>query len=299
MNGNIKNVLAWLIGIVVIVGGGVLLVGTASATGGGDNDPPNCEDEFITVVDEEAWDETIPGEPEVWANFSPSKHSGPFTGPPSWPNDPRGTWHVHNQIPGGHAGPDGVYQRDNPHSGRADWFYRHNGTEDQVVHHPEVTHQEPNPDYPCETPTEPTITVPTEPTEPTDDPCAPVVTEGGATFYPCDPTAPTPTDPTVTIPTDPTEPTCEPTVSADRPIIDPCNPPPEDPDVVTETRECVGDALVEKTYRNGVLVASSTVNGHPECKPRKHGQPPATHGGPGDPGDTVVAPEQLDPEEGM
>lgn len=64
--------------------------------------------------------------PEVWANFSPDHQQGPFTGPPSWPSDDRGTWHLHDKIPGGHEGDDGVYQRDNPHSGRADWFFRQN-----------------------------------------------------------------------------------------------------------------------------------------------------------------------------
>lgn len=69
----------------------------------------------------------VPAVPEVWANFSPNHNQGPFDGPPSYPNDPRGTWHVHNKIPGGHAGSDGVYQRDNPGAGRGDWFYRQNG----------------------------------------------------------------------------------------------------------------------------------------------------------------------------
>jgi len=82
----------------------------------------------VTVVDQEAT-------PDVWANFSPNRDQGPFDGPPSYPTDDRGTWQNHDQIPGGHEGPDGVYQRDNPNSGRADWFYRHNAT-------PEVNHVE-------------------------------------------------------------------------------------------------------------------------------------------------------------
>lgn len=79
-----------------------------------------------TVIDQEAT-------PEIWANFSPDHQQGPFEGPPAYPTDDRGTWHNHDKIPGGHEGPDGVYQRDNPNSGRADWFYRHNAT-------PEVSH---------------------------------------------------------------------------------------------------------------------------------------------------------------
>lgn len=82
----------------------------------------------VTIVDQEATS-------EVWANFSPNHQQGPFEGAPSFPDDERGTWHMHSNIPGGHEGADGVYQRDNPHSGRADWFYRHNATE-------EVTHTE-------------------------------------------------------------------------------------------------------------------------------------------------------------
>jgi hypothetical protein len=74
--------------------------------------------------------------PEVWANFSPDHQEGPFTGPPAFPFDERGTWHLHDNIPGGHEGSDGVYQRDNPGSGRADWFYRHNATLE--VSHDEV-----------------------------------------------------------------------------------------------------------------------------------------------------------------
>lgn len=67
-----------------------------------------------TVVDQEAT-------PSVWANFSPDDKKGTFDGPPSYPTDDRGTWQIHNQIPGGHEGPDGVYQRGN---GNGDWFYR-------------------------------------------------------------------------------------------------------------------------------------------------------------------------------
>jgi hypothetical protein len=67
----------------------------------------------------------VPGVEEIWANFSPNKENKPFVGPPTWPNDPRGTWQIHDDIPGGHAGPDGVYQKG---SGNSSWFYRLNGT---------------------------------------------------------------------------------------------------------------------------------------------------------------------------
>ncbi len=62
---------------------------------------------------------------DTWQNFSPDKHQGPFEGPPSWPTDPRGTWHHMNKpIPPGQAGPDGVYQNG---SGNGSWFYRQAG----------------------------------------------------------------------------------------------------------------------------------------------------------------------------
>jgi hypothetical protein len=62
----------------------------------------------------------------VWQNFSPNNDQGPFEGPPSWPTDPRGTWqHQDKSIPGGHEGPDGVYQRG---SGNGSWFYRAAGS---------------------------------------------------------------------------------------------------------------------------------------------------------------------------
>ena len=58
----------------------------------------------------------------IWQNFSPNKDQGTFEGPPAWPTDPRGSWqHQNKDIPGGHAGPDGVYQRG---SGNGSWFYR-------------------------------------------------------------------------------------------------------------------------------------------------------------------------------
>lgn len=87
-----------------------------------------AETHTVVVVDKEEV-------PEIWANFSPDHQEGPFTGPPSWPTDERGTWHLHDKIPGGHEGPDGVYQRDNPGQGNGDWFFRQN-------HQDAVTHEE-------------------------------------------------------------------------------------------------------------------------------------------------------------
>jgi hypothetical protein len=83
--------------------------------------------EEVTVIDQA-------GVEEVWANFSPNQSRDPFVGPPTYPSDPRGTWQVHSNIPGGHEGPDGVYFKGNPHKG-GDWFYRQ-------VAVAEVTHTE-------------------------------------------------------------------------------------------------------------------------------------------------------------
>lgn len=60
---------------------------------------------------------------EVWANFSPNDSQATFVGPALYPVDARGTWNVHDSIPGGHVGPDGVYSKGNPAKG-GNWFYR-------------------------------------------------------------------------------------------------------------------------------------------------------------------------------
>jgi LPXTG-motif cell wall-anchored protein len=74
----------------------------------------------------------VPAQPavaEVWANFSPNKDQGPFEGPPSFPTDERGTWHLHDKVPGGHANePEGVYNRSNANNGRSSWFYKKTGS---------------------------------------------------------------------------------------------------------------------------------------------------------------------------
>ncbi|MGH3335736.1 MAG: hypothetical protein ACRDOZ_07945 [Nocardioides sp.] len=111
-----------------------------------------------TVVDKEAWTETIPGESGVWANWSPTDTRGPQDYTPIWPTDDRGTWQVHDAVPPGHAGPDGVYQQG---AGNSPWFYRQAGTADQViehpaethvVHHPAITHTVDHPAVTCDDP---------------------------------------------------------------------------------------------------------------------------------------------------
>jgi LPXTG-motif cell wall-anchored protein len=69
--------------------------------------------------------------PAIWQNFSPNEENKPFTGPPDWPTDPRGTWqHMDKPIPPGQAGPDGVYQNG---EGNGSWFYRRAAQETQAA----------------------------------------------------------------------------------------------------------------------------------------------------------------------
>lgn len=88
------------------------------------------------------------GTASVWAVFSPNDSQGTFQGPPTYPTDARGTWQVKGELPGGHAGPNGVYQNGN---GNGSWFYRAAaipGT--PAVGEPNIT--VPNPDYKPATP---------------------------------------------------------------------------------------------------------------------------------------------------
>lgn len=91
------------------------------------------------VVDEPAWVETVPAQAAVWANFSPNDNRAPFNGPPTWPTDARGTWSIRGDLPGGHVGPDGVYQQG---SGHGSWFYRKAAVAETIINHPAVTHIE-------------------------------------------------------------------------------------------------------------------------------------------------------------
>lgn len=86
-----------------------------------------------TVIDQEAV-------PAVWANFAPNDTKATFVGPALWPNDERGTWIVHNQLPPGHEGPDGVYAKGDPAKG-GNWFYRQAAVE-EVSHVIVVVDQE-------------------------------------------------------------------------------------------------------------------------------------------------------------
>ena len=143
-------------GLLAVFSGGLLLItaGTAASTPSSADQscvpsaawtetiphPAVSHTESVVVVDQEAWTETVPAIAELWQNFSPNKDQGPFEGPPTWPEDPRGTWnHILKPIPPGHAGPDGVYQNG---EGNGSWFYRRAGVPEQVIEHPAVTHEE-------------------------------------------------------------------------------------------------------------------------------------------------------------
>ena len=111
-----------------------------------------CENPTVTIIDEDAYDEVVPGTPTVWGNFSPNRDQGPFDGPPAYPSDPRGTWQMHEGDGGPQQDVTGVFQNGNGHG---DWFVRVAGTDDTIIHHDAVTHEEPNPLFPCAPPPPP------------------------------------------------------------------------------------------------------------------------------------------------
>jgi hypothetical protein len=114
----------------------ILLAATAlaapSASSTGDH---GCDNPTVTIVDN-------PAEPAQWWNFSPNHNQGPLQGEPTFPTDPRGTW----QGPHSNGGPagdqTGTFQQGN---GNGSWFHRMAATK-------AVTHEAPNPNYPCDTP---------------------------------------------------------------------------------------------------------------------------------------------------
>lgn len=101
--------------------------------------PAVTHEETVTVVDEEAWTEVIPEVAGFWQNFSPNKENRPFTGPPSWPADERGTWQGPHTNGGPQPDAQGVFQNG---QGNGSWFYRQQPVAEQVIEHPAVTHEE-------------------------------------------------------------------------------------------------------------------------------------------------------------
>lgn len=104
--------------------------------------PPVTHEETVVVtpawdekvVDSEEWTEYTPGS---WWNWAPNKDQGPFDGPPSFPDDERGTWHGPHENGGPVPDEPGTYNVSNDNSGNASWFHR--GPTTEVVH-PEESH---------------------------------------------------------------------------------------------------------------------------------------------------------------
>jgi hypothetical protein len=174
--------------ILVAIGLGVVVTSSANATTNEEpcvpseawteviEHPAVTHEEVIVVVDEEAWTETVVVQeavPAVWANFQPNDSQATFVGPALWPTDARGSWVVHDQLPPGHEGPDGVYSKGNPAKG-GNWFYRQAAVPEvtEEVEHPAVTHEETivvvDEEAWTETIEHPAVTCPEDPEEPTD-----------------------------------------------------------------------------------------------------------------------------------
>ena len=272
-----KKIIATIAMMIVVVAGTTFGTGAivgGSAYAGAD---PSCADPSITITDSPAYDETIHHDaithtvhhdavppvygPDLWWNFSPNHHQGPYVGPPDFPNDPNGTWQGPHENGGPSQDTYGTFQQG---QGNGSWFHREHGALitpgqdawdeivvdveawDEIVHHDAVTHEEANPDYPCvtDTPTTPT----TEPTSPTTEPTSPTTEPTNPTTEPTNPTTP------------PTDNTTEPTPSEpDTPNTDEPNPPRGDnppegtkPPVVENRYTCTKHIII--TRENGVVV---------------------------------------------
>lgn len=154
--GGFATVVTLIILVLAIVGLFALCGRDANAT---------HREECVTVVDEEAWTEVIPGTPSQHYSYV----GGPIEGTPAPP--PAEGWQANTeQEPPGHlnstnapdGGPytgSGLHYASHGNSGLADWFYFDPGTPDTVIEHDAVTHEEcepvkhsPKPDEPKEPP---------------------------------------------------------------------------------------------------------------------------------------------------
>ncbi len=141
-----KKLYALALGVLMTLG----LSSTALA------DEPRCE--TITVVDEEAWTEVIPGTPSQHYSYV----GGPIEGTPAPP--PAEGWQANTTIEPHYQGqatpaqqPDGdpytdgesgLHYVSHGSSGLADWFYFDPGTPDETIEHEAVTHTERDCDKP-------------------------------------------------------------------------------------------------------------------------------------------------------
>lgn len=174
-----KKTLTGVLAIIALLTAGLFFVTNANATG---TTPVDCSQPTITIVVTEAYDETVPGTPDLWWNWSPNHQQGPFEGPPAFPTDERGTWQGPHENGGPSQDTYGTFQQGN---GNGSWFHRDHGTDDTVIHHDAVTEEIPNPDYPCVT------------DSPTDTPTTDVPTDTPTTDAPTD--TPTPDEPTTPV----------------------------------------------------------------------------------------------------
>lgn len=292
-----KKIMAMIVALAFAFVG---LVGAAHATDGSTNDEPCVPSEAWTEtiehpeVTEEVFHEavtdvihhpevpavteTIPG---IWANWSPNNTKGPQDYTPIWPEDERGTWHVHGDVPPGHAGPDGVYQQG---GGNSPYFYRQAekvnvitpavpAWDEEVVIEEAYTETVVVEEAWTETIEHEAVTCdePTEEPTPTGEPCPDDSLIANPETGECEPTEPPTDEPT---PTDEPAPTDEPTPTDNPTPTEPNVPVDNDPEVPVDSDEpkgtsetyCLADSLVTKTYdAEGNTVSTSTVNGHPKC----------------------------------
>jgi hypothetical protein len=245
-----KRVFVTLACVFALIGAAFAVpMAVAQATDGNGNEPPCVpKDAWTEVIPAETHIEkvlvdpgspAVPGVDEIWANFAPTKPKT-FVGPPSWPSDDRGKWIVHDKIPGGHSGPDGVYSKGNPHKG-GNWFYRLNGV-DPIPEVPPTYEDKVIIDVPEKIIEHPAVTCPEEPPLDCDDP----------QYEPQGDECETEEPPTDTPTTETPEPEPETPVENDEPKF-------------TTDSTCVGDALVTKTYKDGVAVSTDTKNGAARC----------------------------------
>lgn len=121
----------------------------------------SCEDPVIVVVDS----------PAHWQRYSWTGGPHASDDPPAFPS---ADWQPNVQGDPHGVGVEGPYFRSNGNSGNGDWFY--------LEWVEEVTHEEPNPDYPCSTTTSTVVTTTVVPTTvpTTTVPGGPINTENSA-----------------------------------------------------------------------------------------------------------------------
>jgi hypothetical protein len=69
--------------------------------------------------------DAVPAGPDLWWNWSPNHHQGPFDGPPAFPVDARGTWQGPHENGGPSQDTYGTFQQG---EGHGSWFHRDHGT---------------------------------------------------------------------------------------------------------------------------------------------------------------------------